>query len=465
MMAPTRSTWTAACLLGLAGCSVAPVAFTPLGGDPVDGGPIDAALPPGDLAWARSTSALAPYRVRFGPGGLVVGGSFNAPTLLGAAPFVPVGDYDMAVAGFNPADGALLYASHFGAVGYEAAFVDTLDPGGAPIVHGITSGAVDIGTGPLAGGGGSDTFIGRYGAGPPAWTHRLATADEDKIIATSPGPGGTVYATGYFVASATIGATTLTGTGGRDAMLWRFNTATGALDLALQLGGAGRNEGGGVAWQGTDTFVTGLFDGTLTAQGRALTSAGGLDAFVAKLDSTGKIGWLVQLGGTGNEVSPGVGVDAAGDVYIAGTFQGQIALGATRLTSAGLDDIYVAKLSRVDGGAVWATSIGSPGSDNLLGVAVDPSGRVLVSGNAAGALNLGGGNAGGLDAFLACYEGAGQLRWKRVIGTGGDDRGWGVTFGADGMAYATVTVAGPVDLGVPLIGPANPAGLVLKIVP
>jgi hypothetical protein len=421
---------------------------------------------PGDLVWARSTSAMAPYSVQLGAGGLVVAGSFNAPVTLGDTPLLPAGDYDMALAGFNPADASLIYAVRFGDVGYEAAFLDTLDSGGAPIVHGITSGTTNIGMGSLAGGGGSDTFIGRYGAsGPPAWTHRLATPDEDKIIATSPGPGGTVYATGYFVTSATIGTTTLTGTGDRDAMLLRFNTATGALDLAKQFGGAGRNEGSDVAWRGSDTFLAGMFTGTMPVGSVSLTSAGGLDLFVTKLDSTGAVAWSKSFGGTGDDRGPRIGIDGAGDLYIAGTFQNQVAFGAVNLTSAGSDDVYLAKLRGSDGAVVWATSIGSPGSDNLAKLVVDPTGRTCIIGNAAGALNIGGGSQGGLDAFLACYEGAAQLRWKRVIGTLGDDRGWGLTIGSDGMLYGTVTVAGPVDLGVPLIGPASPTGILLKINP
>jgi hypothetical protein len=427
--------------------------------------PVTGDAVPGDLEWARSTSAMSPYRVQLGAGGLVVAGSFNAPTMLGNTTFVPAGDYDMAIVGFSPADASVLYSAHFGGVGYEAAFVDTLDPGGAPIIHGITSGAADIGTGSLSGGGGSDTFIGRYGAGPPAWTHRLATADEDKIIATSPGPSGTVYATGYFVTSATIDNTTLTGTGNRDAMLLRFNTATGALELATQFGGPGLNEGSDVVWHGSDTFLAGMFDGTMPAGSGSLTSAGGLDLFVAKLDNNGGIAWIKSFGGLSDDRGPQVEVDGAGDLYIAGTFQGQVAFGAVNLTSAGDEDVYFAKLRGSDGAVLWATSIGAAGRDNLIDLAVDASGRVVLTGNAGGALNIGGDNQGGLDAFIACYEGVAQLRWKRVIGTMGDDRGWGVTIGSDGMIYATITVAGPVDLGVPLIGPASPTGLLLKINP
>jgi len=419
----------------------------------------------GDLVWARSTSAMSPYRVQLGAGGLVVAGSFNAPTTLGPAPLVPAGDYDMAIAGFNPDDASVLYAMRFGDVGYEAAFVDTLDAGGAPIVHGITSGTTNIGTGSLPGGGGSDTFIGRYGSGPPAWTHQLATADEDKIIATSPGPSGTVYATGYFVTSATIGSNVLTGTAGRDAMLWRFNTATGAIDLAKAFNGPGRNEGSDVAWHGNDTFLAGMFDGTMPAGAQTLTSAGGLDLFVAKLDNTGQVVWAKSFGGSGDDFGPRIGVDGAGDLYIAGTFQNQIGFGAANLTSAGSDDVYLAKLRGSDGSVLWATSIGATGSDNIIDLAVDDGGRVVITGNASGALNIGGSNQGGLDAFIACYEGVAQLRWVRVIGTPNDDRGWGATFGSDGMIYATATVGGPVNLGVPLIGPANPTGLLLKIVP
>jgi hypothetical protein len=440
-------------------------------GSNVDGSTTDATtLAPGKLIWARSMGAASAYRVQAGPGGLVIGGSFNAPTDLGNGVILPIGSYDALVAGFSPVNADLYYATHFGDVGYEAAFVDSLDSGGAPIVHGITEGATNIGNGVVAAGGGSDTFIGRYGtSGVPAWSKRVATAAEDKIISTSPGPAGTVYATGFFVGTSDLDGTPHIGNGTRDAMLYRINTATGAVDFGYVGTGSARDEGSDIAWHGTSTFWAGQFEGILpmptgAVPNKVLASAGGLDLFVVKFNDVGSVVWSNRFGGTGNDYGPRMGTDANGDVYISGTFQNQIAFGAINLTSAGSDDIYLAKLNGMTGDVVWATSIGSPGSDNILDLAVDKNGRVVISGNAGGALNIGGSNAGGLDAFVACFQDAGQVRWKSFFSTAADDRGWGVAI-TDDAVYATVTVAGPIDLGLPLIGSPNPQGLLLKFAP
>ena len=77
------------------------------------------------------------------------------------------------------------------------------------------------------------------------------------------------------------------------------------------------------------------------------TNAGSFDAFVMKLDSSGNIVWLTQLGDTteaggnnaGNDQCKDVAVDGSGSVYCAG-----ITTGGMGETNGGAGDAFILRL-------------------------------------------------------------------------------------------------------------------------
>ena len=126
------------------------------------------------------------------------------------------------------------------------------------------------------------------------------------------------------------------------------------------------------------------------------------------------VSWTKTLGGTLSEAVYDMKVDAAGNIYLVGTFLGEASFGSTTLTSKGLNDIYVVKLSPT-GDVIWARSAGGTGSDAALAVAVDATGNVYVTGyfktqatfdttTVTGSATLG-------NFFLAKYSSSGQLVW------------------------------------------------------
>ncbi len=69
-------------------------------------------------------------------------------------------------------------------------------------------------------------------------------------------------------------------------------------------------------------YVVGQFSSTADFGGTKLTSAGGLDIFVAKYSSSGALQWVAQAGGTGDDAARGVDLDTDGNVYVTGSFSG-----------------------------------------------------------------------------------------------------------------------------------------------
>ena len=59
-----------------------------------------------------------------------------------------------------------------------------------------------------------------------------------------------------------------------------------------------------------------------TSPPRGSPGAGTQDAFVAKLDSSGRLVWADDMGGTGDDVANAIAVAADGSVYTTGYFQG-----------------------------------------------------------------------------------------------------------------------------------------------
>ena len=103
-----------------------------------------------------------------------------------------------------------------------------------------------------------------------------------------------------------------------------------------------------------DIVVAGLFGGTLDVAGSSWTNADSAhDAFVLGLHPGGAVAWAMRLPITFAKDDPKppppivVATDAAGAVYLAGSFRGVVQIGEHELRAAGTqgaDDFFIAKL-------------------------------------------------------------------------------------------------------------------------
>jgi hypothetical protein len=198
-----------------------------------------------------------------------------------------------------------------------------------------------------------------------------------------------------------------------------------------------------------NVIIAGSFEGTVDFGGGGLTSSGMRDVFVAKYSATGQHLWSKRFGSTGDEVGYGLAVDSAGDVVLSGKFQGSVSFGGTALTSAGGDDIFLAKLSGANGAHSWSKSFGSTSGDVSLGVAVDGSKNVVMTGYFTGSVNFGGGilSSSGLDVFVAKYNSAGTHLWSRRFGGFDTQIGNAVAMAGTGEVSLTGYFSTSIDFG------------------
>ncbi|MDP6288444.1 MAG: SBBP repeat-containing protein, partial [Acidimicrobiales bacterium] len=141
-------------------------------------------------------------------------------------------------------------------------------------------------------------------------------------------------------------------------LLWMPASPAGAWssdDGAVAVfGGSGSNDQGHsvVVDSSGNVYTTGKFYGTVDFDPGAgttnLTSNGGRDAFVSKLDSSGNYVWAKSFGDSGNDSGAWVAVDSSGNVYTTGNFGVTVdfdpGAGTANLTSNGQQDGYVLKL-------------------------------------------------------------------------------------------------------------------------
>ena len=98
----------------------------------------------------------------------------------------------------------------------------------------------------------------------------------------------------------------------------------------------------------------------------------------------------VANGGPSSGGATQVAIDQAGDVVAMGSFRGTVSFGHTILTSSSTenDDFWIGKRAGADGGELW--TIGLHGVDLFVDdMAVDAAGDIYFAGSYGGSLQLG----------------------------------------------------------------------------
>jgi hypothetical protein len=167
------------------------------------------------------------------------------------------------------------------------------------------------------------------------------------------------------------------------------------------------------------------------------SNIGNGDAFVSKFHENGNLIWTKQIGSTGSDVGTRVAADRLGNVYIAGYTDGDLGE-----VNAGGIDTFLAKFDG-EGNNLWTRQLGTISPDATDDLCVDGLGNVYVAGNTGG--SLGGASAGGLDALLSKYDSDGNHLWSRQLGSTEWDYAIGVSADLIGNVFITGITYGGLD--------------------
>jgi len=171
-----------------------------------------------------------------------------------------------------------------------------------------------------------------------------------------------------------------------------------------------------------NVYLAGHFDGQkFTLGGVSLTKIGSKDAFIAKLDASGTVLWAKNFGGSGaSAYSQSIAVDDSGNVYLGGYFQ-TANLTTPALTKIGTYDAFAIKLDS-SGAVTWAKNFGGSGASAFgYGIAVDNAGNVYLGGHFSGASLTTPAltKIGSDDALVIKLDSTGATTWAKNHGGGG----------------------------------------------
>jgi hypothetical protein len=252
------------------------------------------------------------------------------------------------------------------------------------------------------------------------WVQKAGGADADEGYDISTDAIGNSYTTGYFFSTATFGSSTLNSAGATDIFLSK-NDVLGNFVWAVRAGGTGADRGLAIKTDNVgNSYITGYFYGTATFGSSTITSAGGQDIFIAKYDNAGVLQWVKSAGGSASDIGNAITVDNSGNVIITGEFAGTASFGSFSLTSLyGSIDVFTAKLDN-SGNFLWAKKGSARFTDRGIDVGCDPAGNIYVTGqfNDTITFDIVHYNTIFNAIFLIKYDGLGNEQWFQKIAGG-----------------------------------------------
>ncbi len=214
---------------------------------------------------------------------------------------------------------------------------------------------------------------------------------------------------------------------------------------SVLLGGQSSDIGSGIAVDADgNAYITGATSSPdfPAVNPRQSTMLGAQNAFLAKLDPTGKILFSTFHGGGASDGAAAIALDAQGDVYITGNTDSPNfpVLGPIQ-TYRGGKDIFLSKFSS-SGGLLYSTFLGGSADDSGTGIGVDTSGNVFITGLTISTdfplKNQVQGLVGGMNAFVEEINSSGSaLVYSTVIGGNSDDFGTALAVDPAGDAFIT----------------------------
>ncbi|MEX0811607.1 MAG: SBBP repeat-containing protein [Chitinophagales bacterium] len=377
-----------------------------------------------------------------------------------------VGGYDIFISKLD-ANGNFLWAKSMGGTRDEEGRSIAIDGSGNVYTTGYFRNTADFDPGQdtfnLTSAGFWDIFISKLDAnGNFLWAKSIGDIGDDEGYSIAIDDNSNVYTTGYFSYTADFdpGQDTfnLTSIWGNDIFISKLD-ANGNFVWAKSMGGTSTDSGYSIAIGDNDNiYTTGSFGGTTDFDPGIdtfnLTTIGGDDIFISKLDTNGSFLWAKAMGSTSNDKGHSIAIDGSGNIYTTGYFEGTTdfdpGVGTYNLSSAGDRDIFISKLD-ANGDFIWAKAMGGTSRDEGNSIAIDDSGNVYTTGYFLGTADFDPGSdtfiisSVGYDIFISKLDVNGNFLWIKSMGGAQYDYGNSITIDNRGAVYTTGHFRGTAD--------------------
>lgn len=142
-----------------------------------------------------------------------------------------------------------------------------------------------------------------------------------------------------------------------------------------------------------DSYTCGQIVGANNQIGSSIINSNGLqDVVVQKYASNGTLLWVSHFGGAGSDYSSKIVFDGINAVWVVGHFQQTMTVGAFTLTSSGGSDVFIVKLDASNGAILMAKKGGGTTNDYAMDLCLGSNGHLFFSGNYNGAFIFPGAN-------------------------------------------------------------------------
>lgn len=288
----------------------------------------------------------------------------------------------------------------------------------------------------------NDVYISKYdSAGQLLWSQLLGSSDSADAYDLALDPTGGVVVVGSTTADLVENATATTND---DSFVAKF-TDSGTESWVTQISSLADNAATTVSVDSSgNVTIGGNTDKTVSS---TATSSGGQDAYLATLNSSGKITSTTQYGTSGTDSVAATTYDDSGNLYVVSVENGEAYVSKYTAGSDGTVDIT--------GTATWTQDLGSVTGGAISDVAVDSSGNVYIAGsvNSSSALTtdssttVNGSLSGNSDSFVyklaqSTDGSSASLSALTYVGTSGQETSGTLAISSDGTVYLSGTTTG-----------------------
>ncbi|MEZ4649341.1 MAG: T9SS type A sorting domain-containing protein [Candidatus Eisenbacteria bacterium] len=275
----------------------------------------------------------------------------------------------------------------------------------------------------------NDVFIAKLSpTGQHIWSAHGVGSDTEYVSDIDVLPSGAVVVVGSTLSPTFgFGGTTNTNHGQIDGFGAYFSS-TGTIGWQALWGGPAGDYATGVAFDtssGTDAIVCGSFRGTVNFGNGNRTARGLDDWFLLDIKPWGAVEYDAIYGGPGSELYCAIDIADDGGVAFLGNTNGDVDMGNGTLTSAGSQDMVLARIPGVNAtSATWSERFGSSATDAGSSVVVEGDRAIYFTGSFRNTVDFGTGgltSAGGSDGFIAAYKWVGVPVWSYRMGGNATD--------------------------------------------
>lgn len=337
-------------------------------------------------------------------------GQIIGTSTIGNYTFTSWGAQDVVVQKKDPA-GMLLWAIQIGGAQSDFVHKMTYDGIGNIWITGQFNGTMNVGNFTLVSAGGTDAFLVKINAsnGQVVFAERGGGTGNVVGMSVQEDAQGNVFFTGTFYGNFSYGSVNLNSQGTMDVFHLKIDN-NGSPIWGNTIGGTATE----TMWSMTsdavgNTYVAGFSTSPIIYFSGTPINNPSTARFITKFDNLGNYVWSTSSLFAGEIMD--LCTDVAGNIYFTGNFDTQAVFGSFTLTGAGNDDILLGKINN-SGTFEWVHSFGGTGSDQGYGIDCTPQGEVFMVGTFQGNMMFGNTPLSGGKSYLTKFNSAGVASWS-----------------------------------------------------